>query len=82
MPAEIITEEIKVTQDEPATRELGKDEFVHVSAPLTGGLMIIEEMRFTDESGERYHITEPQHHRGSVAMNTRDGKTVYEFSRE
>lgn len=82
MPREMITEKIIITNDgEPVTRELGPNELVNVSASPTGGLRVIQEIRFEDEVGGHYNLTVTEV-QGNLGMNTRDGKTEYEFSRK
>ncbi|MBI2405033.1 hypothetical protein HYV22_02535 [Candidatus Gottesmanbacteria bacterium] len=82
MPPEmIVTEKIIVTPDEPVTRELGPNELVNVSASPDGGLRVIQEIRFEDEVGGHYNLTVTEV-QGNLGMNTRDGKTEYEFSRK
>lgn len=81
MSAETITEKITITPHEPATRKLGPDEYVNVSVSPTGGLLVIQEARFTDEVGEHYELTVTDVPQGDLGMNSRDGQTEYEFTR-
>ncbi len=82
MSAEIMTEKIIVAPGEPATRQLGSNEFVNASAPSGKGLLVIGEIRFADEAGEHYRLTVTDIPQGSIAMNTRDGSREYHFTRE